>query len=128
MRVLFRSNTSLTGATAQITSNYASGQDVLSFVDTVNIRSEERRVGKECRLRGTETVEKKKAALRAVTYANSSDKQTTLTRKVSFVATDGTDPSAPATKDVSVTAVNDPPVVTTSVGTTEQTATYAAAA
>src|SRR5207249_4016 len=60
-------STNLTGATVSITGNFASGQDVLGFTNqngitgsydastgvlTLTGRSEERRVGKECKWRG----------------------------------------------------------------------------
>src|SRR5205085_1674198 len=46
------------------------------------------------------------------TYSNSSDNPSTLTRTVAFVVNDGTDPSAAASRNVSITSVNDPPVMT----------------
>ncbi len=58
----------------------------------------------------TATLAQWQAALRAVTYANSSDTPNTSTRTVSFTVNDGTDASSAATQSVSVTAVNDAPV------------------
>ena len=57
-------------------------------------------------------------ALRSITYTNSSDTPSTANRTISFVVTDGSSSAAAATKTVSVTAVNDTPIVTTSAGTT----------
>jgi len=54
-------------------------------------------------------------ALRSVTYDNSSGDPSTSTRTVTFqVADDGALTSSPVTRDVTVTAVNDAPVVDTS--------------
>src|SRR5262245_56063499 len=46
-------------------------------------------------LSGTATVADYRAALRSVTYSNTSDTPSTLARAIEFVADDGTDPSAP---------------------------------
>ncbi|NBR07493.1 MAG: hypothetical protein EBT92_17255, partial [Planctomycetes bacterium] len=59
----------------------------------------------------TATLAQWEAALRAVTYTNTSQTPNTSTRTISFVVNDGTSNSNTATKDVSVTAVNDTPVV-----------------
>src|SRR5690606_24405753 len=50
------------------------------------------------------------AALRAVTYSNSSHHPSTAARTISFVANDGTTNSSPATRDVEIVAVNTAPV------------------
>lgn len=61
-------------------------------------------------LGATATLAEWQAALRAVTYSNSSQNPNTTTRTISFVVNDGTDDSSPATKDVAVIAVNTAPV------------------
>jgi hypothetical protein len=59
---------------------------------------------------GTATLEQWQAALRAVTYRNSSDAPTTATaRTISYVVNDGTADSTAVTSTVTVTAVNDAP-------------------
>src|SRR5205823_3799301 len=121
----------LVGATVTISGNFASGQDVL--------RSEERRVGKDSNnagtgvltMRGTATVANYQAALQSVTYFNSSDNHSTATRTVGFQVNDGgsaNNLSNTATKQVTVTAVNDAPVVTTSAGALAYTENQAATA
>ncbi|MCZ7651395.1 MAG: tandem-95 repeat protein [Thermoanaerobaculia bacterium] len=62
---------------------------------------------------GSATVAAYQTCLRSVTYDNSSQNPGTTTRVISFVASDGTDASAAASKSVSVTAVNDAPFITT---------------
>jgi hypothetical protein len=64
------------------------------------------------------------AALRAVTYVNTSDAPGVAVRTVSFSIDDGSAGSAASTQSVTVTAVNDAPVVSASGGTTS----FAAAA
>ena len=64
-------------------------------------------------------------ALRAVTYVNSSDNPSTTTRTVSFVVNDGSANSNTGARNISVAAVNDPPVATITPATyaaTEQVA------
>ena len=95
-------NTSLTGATISITTNFASGQDVLGFTNQLGITGSYNSGTGVLTLTGTTTVANYQTALRAVTYANSSTSPSTLVRTVSFVATDGITPSSAATKSVSV--------------------------
>ncbi len=59
-------------------------------------------------------------ALRAVTYANSSDTPTTTTRSVDFVIEDGTELSSTLTSTVAITAVNDVPIAQASSATTNE--------
>jgi hypothetical protein len=59
----------------------------------------------------TATVAQWQSALQAVTYTNSSETPNTSTRTISFVVNDGTNNSNTATKDVSVTATNDNPLI-----------------
>src|SRR5207244_2183174 len=57
------------------------------------------------------------ALVRNVTYQNVSQNPSTSPRTVRFVLGDGDGgTSSPATKDVAVTAVNDPPLVATTAG------------
>ncbi len=58
------------------------------------------------------------ACLQSVTYDNTSQNPNVTPRQLDFVANDGTDPSATASKTMTVTPVNDAPVVTTSAGPT----------
>ncbi|HKS28088.1 MAG TPA: cadherin-like domain-containing protein [Pyrinomonadaceae bacterium] len=105
-------NANISSATAQITGNYANGQDVLSFVNTATITgSFDTNTGK-LTLTGSDTLANYQTALRNVTYENTSGNPSTLARTVSWIVNDGTDPSTAATSTINVTAVNTAPVNT----------------
>ena len=58
------------------------------------------------------TVAQFEAALRAITYNNSSNSPNSTTRTVQFIVTDGSNAQSTAvTRDVSITAVNDSPTI-----------------
>ncbi len=104
----------LPSATVSITNNFAAGQDVLGFVNDGatmgNIAGSY--VGNTLTLTsagGTATLTQWQAALRAVTYSNSSENPSTSARTVSYVVNDGTDNSNTVTSTVNVAAVNDAP-------------------
>lgn len=103
---------SLTSATVQITGNYQNGQDVLSFVNTPNITGSFTAATGTLTLTGTDTLSNYEAALRSVTYQNTSDTPTTLARTVTWIGNDGTSDSLPVTSTINVTAINDAPVNT----------------
>ena len=100
-------STNLTGATVAITGNFASGEDVLAFTNQPGITGNFS--GNTLTLTGTTTVANYQAALRLVTYHNSSDTPSTATRTVTFTVNDGT-LTGSATRGITVTAVNDAPV------------------
>ena len=100
----------MASATVQITGNYASGQDVLGFVDQSGITGLWNPGSGTLTLTGSATIANYQAALRSVTYVNGSDNPSTAPRTVTWIVNDGTDPSAPATSTVTVAAVNDNPV------------------
>ncbi|WP_447749035.1 DUF4347 domain-containing protein [Pseudomonas nicosulfuronedens] len=70
---------------------------------------------------GTATLAQWQAALRSVTYSNSSDNPDTATRTISFVVNDGAASSVAVTQAVNVVAVNDAPVLGTSGGASSYT-------
>jgi VCBS repeat-containing protein len=111
----------LTGATAAISGGYVGGQDVLAFRDTGAITGSWDAGRGVLRLTGSAPRAAYEAALRSITYANTSVDPTAGTRQVTFTATDGALTSAPASKDVAVTAVNDAPVVTLAGGSVAYT-------
>ncbi|MCX5671075.1 MAG: cadherin domain-containing protein, partial [Planctomycetota bacterium] len=104
-------STDLVSATITISVSYTTGQDVLSFTDQLGITGIWSAVTGVLSLTGTVSVANYQTALQSVTYTNTSESPTTATRTVSFVVNDGTAPSAPATRNITVAAVNDPPVV-----------------
>ncbi len=119
-------NATLAKATVSITSGFAAGQDVLAFRNTDatafgNIAGSYDAATGVLTMTSSgssATVAQFQAALRAVTYKNTATSPTIGTRTLSMVADDGTNPSLAATRTVEVAAVNQAPVVTTSVGTT----------
>ena len=108
----------LISATVSITGGFQTGEDVLSFADQNGISGSYDFGTGVLTLGGSSSVANYQAALRSVTYTNTSNTPNTSNRTISFVANDGTAPSVASTKTVSVAAVNDVPAVTASVGTT----------
>lgn len=109
---------SLVSATVSITGNFQSAQDVLAFVNNGstmgNITGSYNAGTGVLTLTsagGLATLAQWQAALRSVTYSNSSDLPNTSARTISFVVNDGASDSNAATKAVSVTSVNDAPVI-----------------
>ncbi|RQP23189.1 DUF4347 domain-containing protein [Piscinibacter terrae] len=111
-------NTTLSSATVSITGNFQSGQDVLAFTNTSaatygNISASYASGTGVLTLTSSgasATLAQWQAALRAVTYTNSSDTPNTATRTVSFTADDGIASSSASTQAVSVANANDAPV------------------
>jgi hypothetical protein len=114
----------LSGATIQITSNFALGQDHLAFVPQLGIDGFVDPETGILTLFGTASVADYETALRSVTYENSSNDPSGATRTVTVQVDDGgagSNLSAPVTRGIGVTPVNDAPAVTTSGGTTSYT-------
>ncbi|WP_284186858.1 cadherin domain-containing protein, partial [Zoogloea oryzae] len=99
----------LSGATVSITSGFASGQDTLAFTDQSGITGSWNGVTGVLTLSGSATVASYQAALRSVTYVNTSEQPATATRTVSFAVNDGLGTSATATRNISVASVDDAP-------------------
>ncbi|CDF84448.1 hypothetical protein PKB_3101 [Pseudomonas knackmussii B13] len=116
-------NTTLASATVSITSNFHIGEDVLAFSNDGstmgNILASYNATTGVLTLTSASasaTLAQWQAALRSVTYTDTADAPNTADRSVSFAVNDGTTNSLAATKTVSVTAVNDAPLVTASGG------------
>ena len=101
----------LTGATLQITGNFATAEDALNFSNQNNITGIYDSVNGTLTLTGTDSIANYEAALRSITYVNGSDNPDTSTRSVQWTVTDGTDDSYTTTTEVDVIAVNDAPTV-----------------
>lgn len=99
-------------ASVSISGNFHSGQDVLSFTNQNGISGSYNSGTGVLTLSGTSSLANYQAALRSVTYSNSSDEPNTASRTISFVVSDGSLSNAAATKTVSVTGVNDAPTLT----------------
>lgn len=102
----------LSGAVVAISSGFSAAQgDTLGFVAQGAISGDYNATTGVLTLTGDASLAHYEAALRSITYANASDDPTT-SRTVSFRVSDesGTD-SSPATRDVAIEPVNDPPAV-----------------
>ena len=99
----------LSGATVRITVNYVRGEDVLRFDNANGISGSWDTATGRLTLSGAASVADYQAALRSVTYRNTSENPSSATRTVRFSVSDGTD-SASATKSVAVLQVNDVPI------------------
>ena len=102
----------LSGATIQIVANYSNGEDVLAFVDALGITGSYDATTGTLTLSGVATFADYQSAIRSVTYQNTNNNNpSTLTRTISVVVTDGDDNSSSVTRNITVTAVNDAPVL-----------------
>jgi hypothetical protein len=98
-------STQLSGATVQITGGFSSAEDLLAFVPQSGITGSYNATTGTLTLSGTASVADYQAALRSVTYANSSGAPSTATRTVSFQVSDAqAATSNAATRDVTVAA------------------------
>ncbi|GET24068.1 S-layer family protein [Prolixibacter sp. NT017] len=111
-------NATLASATVSVSGNFASDEDVLAFANDGSTMgnisasyNSSTGVLTMASSGSTATLAQWQTALRAVSYANSSNNPSTSPRTISFIVSDGTDDSTPVTQTVHVTAVNDPPVV-----------------
>ncbi len=104
-------DTQMETATIQITGNYVTGQDLLEFADTANITGSWVSGTGTLTLSGPASLAEFETALRNVTYRNISENPATATRTISFSAFDGDATSNVVTRDIAVTPVNDPPVL-----------------
>jgi hypothetical protein len=104
-------NANMTGATIVITGNYEGGEDVLSFTSIYNINSSWNSGQARLTLYGTDTKAHYQQALRTVRYTNTeTENPSPLTRTITFRINDGT-LSDPVTRDIAISADNDPPVL-----------------
>ena len=103
-------NTTLASATVKMTTAYVNGQDTLAFVNQNGITATWTPGTGVLALSGVSSVANYQTALRSITYNNNSDNPTSTTRTVTFVVNDGTVNSNTASRTITITAVNDPPV------------------
>ena len=116
-------NATLASATVQITGNYASGEDVLGFANVgmgniAGVWDADSGTLTLTSAGATATLAQWQAALRAVTYVNTSDSPSTAARTVSYTVSDGALTSNTVTSTVSVAAVNDAPTGSVTIGGT----------
>lgn len=107
-------DTVLEGATVSVSGNHQAA-DRLVFVDTPNITGTYNTGTGVLTLTGTDSLADYQAALRSIKFNYVGDDPVT-SKTISFVVSDGSGNSAPATKAISITPVNDAPTIT-STGT-----------
>ncbi|QEG40277.1 DUF4347 domain-containing protein [Roseimaritima ulvae] len=100
-------DTHIESAVVQITGNYAAGEDVLTFVDQNGITGTWN--NGTLTLTGSATLAQYETAIRSITYQNTSDDPSALTRTISFTVSDGDVDSNTLTRDIDFTATNDDP-------------------
>ncbi len=110
--------TNLVSGSVSITGGFVSGQDVLIFTNQNGISGTYTAATGVLALTGSSSLANYQTALRSITYNNTSQNPTTANRTVTFVVNDGAANSNSATKTVSVTAVNNAPVITSAASTT----------
>ncbi len=99
-------------ATVSISGNFASGQDMLGFVDQNGITGMYDSASGVLTLTGIASKANYQTALASVSYINTSDAPGTSIRTISFVVRDiGNLDSAVATRTLNVSAVNDAPTL-----------------
>jgi gliding motility-associated-like protein len=102
-------NTLITGGTVSITNNFISAEDQLLFTDQLGITGSYSAATGILTLAGTTTLANYATALQTIAYHNTELIPTQVTRRVSFVVSDGSANSAPFNKFVGITPVNYPP-------------------
>ena len=94
-----------------ITGNFLGGQDVLSFANQNGITGLYNGATGVLTLNGSSSVANYQTALRSVMYQNTSQDPSTAARTVSFIVNDGIANSNTLTRQISITAIDNPPVL-----------------
>ena len=97
-------------ATVTITSGFVSGEDVLDFTDQNGIVGSYDADTGVLTMIGSATLADYETALRSVSYANTSDDPSIVTRTLTLIVNDGDADSNTVIRDITVTPVNDTPV------------------
>jgi Ca2+-binding RTX toxin-like protein len=114
-------SSNLASAIIRITSGFASAQDTLAFTNQNGITGSYNSSTGVLTLTGSATIANYQTALRSITYTNSSDNPSLTPRTVSFLVNDGTANSTAVTRNINITAVNNPPVAAASNSALEYT-------
>jgi hypothetical protein len=115
-------STTLTGATVTISGNFHPGEDVLGFVNQLGITGSFAPQTGVLTLTGTASLAEYQAALRSVTFSNTSDSPPGAARTISFQVDDGASEHSASNivnTIVEVTAVNDAAPVLSLTGSVE---------
>jgi sugar lactone lactonase YvrE len=105
------------GANITLSSNHFAAEDNLGFLSANGITSSWDVSSGTLTLSGNSSLPSYQSALRSVTYSNASDAPSGNTRIVTWQCYDGFDASANVTSEISITAVNDAPTITSSANT-----------
>ncbi len=100
----------LANATIQISSNYASTEDLLQFTDAFSITGSYNALTGTLTLTGPASPADFTSALRSITYQNTNnDNPSNLVRAISFSVSDGSSSSLTVARDIQVNGINDAP-------------------
>ena len=99
----------LQAATISLGTTYIAGEDVLSYPGPLTFTWDT--VSGVLTLSGSDTVANYESALASVTYENLSNAPNTATRTVDWSVNDGIDTSPSAASWITISPVNDPPIV-----------------
>ena len=102
-------DTLIESATVTITQNHSPLEDILGFEDSSGITGNFDPANGTLTLSGSASVAEYIAALRSVTYENSSDNPSTLARTVEFTINDGELDSDNLSRTIEINSVNDAP-------------------
>lgn len=104
-------DTDLESAVIKITNSYKIGEDFLTFTDTTNITGSWNAGSGELTLSGTDSLADYESAIKSINYTNSSDNPDTSQRSFSIVVDDGELDSTAQSRNLSISASNDPPEI-----------------
>jgi len=105
-------DTNIESAAISITSNFATGQDVLAFTNQNGITGTYNSGTGILTLTGSATKANYQTAIQSVTYQNTSDDPSIGVRTVGFKVNDGDIDSVTISRNIAIAAVNDTPVIT----------------
>ena len=111
LRITDEDDLNLESAVVRISDNYQIGQDILTFKNTSSITGVWNSGTGILNLNGASSVDSYQEALHSITYFNTSDKPSALTRTISFRVNDGSANSATVLRQVTVTPVDDTPLL-----------------
>ncbi len=115
--------TTLTGASVSVSVNHVSTEDVLEFSNTAEITGSFSSVTGELLLSGDDSAAGYQAALRTVTYRNTSDSPNVSPRTITFSVSAGLGTGSD-TREITIIAANDLPTASDSAITTIEDSAY----
>ncbi|MGK0298164.1 MAG: hypothetical protein ACI9XC_001782, partial [Gammaproteobacteria bacterium] len=105
-------DTDIESAILTLGAGYINGEDVLAFADTANIAAVWNAGAGTLTLTGSDTLANYELALESITYSSSAgDNPTGGVRNLSWIVNDGDDNSNTGASTITVTPVNDEPVI-----------------